>query len=182
MSKINIDFEVKSDLYYLKIFDLSSWDLIAKSASIIEILRPGYITPHTAYFDKNKVNIFNSVMLGESCTNCDENPLALLEDGIWVITVKGSPSTFFKEHKFLNTSNIQLEIDKIYIDSFHRKERIYILEQLTEIEFLIKGAEAHLRYDMEKECSMLFTQAMKMVDKLTHCKDCKDPINGMFNL
>lgn len=182
MSKISIDFEVKSDLYFLKIFDMSNWDVIAKSASIVEILRPGYSTPHTAYFDKNKVNIFNSVMLGENCVDCDDSPLHILEDGIWVITVKGSPSTFFKEHKFLNTCNIQLEIDKIYIDSFHRKERVLILEQLTEIEFLLKGAEAHLRYDMEKECSMLFRQAMKMVEQLTHCKDCKGPTDGVFHL
>ena len=178
MSKISIDFEVKSDLYYLKVFDFSNWGSIAKSPSIIEILRPGYSTPVTKYFDKNKTNIYNSIMLDGNCTTCDTDELTILEDGIWVITVRGSHSPegdtnrFVKEHKFLNTSNIQMEIDKIYIDSFSHANREHIIDKLTEIEFFLKAAESHLRYDMEKETAMCFEQAQKLVKRLTECKTC----------
>lgn len=178
MSKISLDFEVKSDLYYFKIFDFSNWGVIAKSPSIIEILRPGYTNPITKYFDKNKVNLLNSIMLDMNCINCDTDPLLILEDGIWVFTLKGSyandsvSNPYTKEHKFLNTTNIQMEIDKIYIDSFSHNHREHVIDKLTEIEFFLKSAESHLRYDMERESMMCFEQAQKLVKRLTECKTC----------
>jgi hypothetical protein len=178
MGKINLDFEVKSDLYYLKVFDFSNWATIAKSPSIIEILRPGYTNPVIKYFDKNKVNIFNSIMLDANCINCDTDPLLVLEDGIWVFTLRGSHSPgsdrskFSKEHKFLNTSNIQMDIDRIYIDSLSHPNRGHIIDKLTEIEFFLKAAESHLRYDMEKEAAMCFEQALKQTARLIECKTC----------
>jgi hypothetical protein len=86
--------------------------------------------------------------------------------------VKASPSTFYKTRKFLKTDSIQMDIDRIYIDSFSNQSRELIINKLSEIEFLLKSAEANLRYDLEKECMMLFEQARKMVDKLNDCSNC----------
>lgn len=170
--KINIDFDIKSDLYYLKIFDFSDWGLIETRRSIIEITLPGFTTPVTKYFDKHKINIFNSIMLDSTCVDCASEEPQTLADGIYLITVKGSPSTYIKERKYLKSDLLQMEIDKIYIDSMSNSDKNLIIKKLTEIEFLLKGAEAHLRYDMERECSMLFEQAQKEVRRLTECKDC----------
>jgi hypothetical protein len=172
MAKVNIDFDVMSDLYYLKVFDFSNWDHIERKPSIIEILRPGYSTPHVAYFDKNKVNIFNSIMLDANCIDCASDSINILEDGIYVITVKGSPDSFYKERKYLKTDSLQKEIDKIYIDAVTNKEREYISDKLAEIEFFLNAAASHLRYDMERESRMCFDQAKRLTEKLTDCKNC----------
>jgi hypothetical protein len=170
--KISIDFDVKSDLYYLKVFDFSDWALIENRPSIIEVTLPGFATPKTRYFDKNKVNIFNSITLDGSCVECDSEDVQTLSDGIYIIKVIGSPSTYNKERKYLKTDLLQMEIDKIYIDSISNPSKDLIIDKLAEIDFILKGAEAHLRYDMEKECGMLFQQAQKLVDRLNDCKTC----------
>ena len=97
----------------------------------------------TKYFDKHKTNIFNSNILGANCLDCENAPL---QDGIYIVKVTGSPSTFFKEAKYLKTDALQMEIDKIYIDSFG---------------------------DAERETRMMYEQAEKMVEKLKNCKSCK---------
>jgi hypothetical protein len=172
MSKINIDFEVRSDLYYLKVLDFSVWGLTEKKPSIIEITLPGYTLPSVYYFDKHKTNLFQSITLDQQCVNCTEEPLQPLLDGIYIFTVKASPSTFFKIKKFLKTDSIQMDIDRIYIDSFTNQSRELIINKLSEIEFILKSAEANLRYDLERECMMLYDQARKMVDKLNDCSNC----------
>lgn len=172
MSKINIDFEVKSDLYYLKVLDFSIWGLTENKPSIIEITLPGYALPIAHYFDKHKTNLFQSISLGQDCINCTEGALQPLLDGIYVFTVKASPSTFFKTKKFLKTDSIQMDIDRIYIDSFSNQSRELIINKISEIEFLLKSAEANLRYDLEREAMMLYDQARKMVDKLNDCSTC----------
>lgn len=172
MKNVKIDFDVMSDLYYLKVFDFSSWAHIEKKPSVIEITLPGYTTPHVAYFDKNKVNIYNSIMLYANCIDCGEAKVNILPDGIYVIKLKGSPESFYKEKKYLKTDHIQKEIDKIYIEAITNKERVQIVDKLAEIEFLLNAAAAHLRYDMERESRICFEQAQRLVEKLTECKNC----------
>lgn len=172
MSNINIDFEVRSDLYYLKVLDFSIWGLTETRPSIIEITLPGYSRYITHYFDKHKTNLFQSITLDQHCVNCTDEDLKPLSDGIYVFTVKASPSTFFKTRKFLKTDSIQMDIDRIYIDSFNNQSRELIINKISEIEFLLKSAEANLRYDLERETMMLYDQARKMVDKLNDCSNC----------
>lgn len=169
---VNIDFDIKSDLYYLKVFDFSYWALLENKPSIIEITLPGYTEPFTKYYDKNKLNIFNSFSFNLNCIDCTSSELQTLPDGIYIIKVIGSPSSFNKELKFLKTDSIQSEIDKIYIDSFRNQDRKLIIDKLTEIEFLLSGAEAHLREDLESEAGMIFQQVVKKVEKLKNCKTC----------
>jgi len=169
---VNIDFDIKSDLYYLKIFDFSFWELLENRPSIIEITLPGYSEPFTKFFDKNKLNIFNSNSFSLGCVDCSSSELLTLPDGIYIIKVIGSPSTFNKEVRFLKTDQVQSELDRIYIDSFTNPSRKLILDKLTEIEYLLRGAEAHVRENLESEASMIFQQVLKKVDKLKNCKTC----------
>lgn len=173
-AKLDIDFSVYSDPYYLKIVDLSSWELIENLPSIIEITLPGYENPITKYFDKHKVNIHHSISLGINCTEeCGETEKVTLPDGIYKVKVTGSPSTYSKEIYYLKTDLFNMEIDKVIIEYLNIKNKEGFTNKLTEVEFLLKGAEAHLRFDDISTAGKLFEQAQQMVEDLKECKSCK---------
>lgn len=173
MAKINIDFAVHSNPYFLKVVDLSVWELIFTEPSIIEVTLPGYKKCITKYFDKCKTNVFNSELLGISCVDdCGDHENLTLPDGIYKIKVIGSPSKYNKEHYYLKTDLFDMEVDKIYIDNLNKRDRTNLLNKLTEIEFLVKGAEAHLRFGDNTTAGMLFEQAQSMVDDLKNCTNC----------
>jgi hypothetical protein len=173
-NKIDIDFSVQSNPYYLKVCDLSNWGLIVNDPAIIDITLPGYTDCVTKYFDKGKVNIFNSILLEVNC--CDGSPDAenvTLPDGIYTIKVTGSPSTYSKTYKYLKTDLFDMEVDRIYIDNLNSRNRTDLIKTLTQIEFLVKSAGAHLRWDDIEMAGMLFQQAQDMVEDLKNCKTCK---------
>jgi hypothetical protein len=168
-NKISIDFDIKSDPYYLKVTDFSTWGLIKEKPAIIEITLPGDSTPVTKYFGKKQVNIFNSNILGSNCLDCENTTL---EDGIYIIKVTGSPSDYNKELKYLKTDLLQANLDKLIIDSFNSPTKENILNKVTEIEFYLKGAESHLRMDLEREARMMFEQASALLTRALECKTC----------
>jgi hypothetical protein len=171
MSKILVDFDIKSDIYYLNVIDFSNWQLIKDKPSIIEVTLPGYENPVVRYFDKNKNNILNSIILGVSCETCPTDEQQTLEDGIYIITVKGSPEKYKKTLKYLKTDLFRMRLNKLYISSDCNcvKSDPNIFQKIVEVEFMLKGAEAHLAFDMEKEAGMLFKQAQTLLDDLLAC-------------
>lgn len=171
---ISIDFNVTSDVYWLRVADYSVWGLAESQPSIIEITLPGYETFITRYYDKNKTNGFNSINLEVNCFDggCKEPDLVTLPDGIYTIKVKGSPSTNMKERYYLKTDLFDMELDKIIISSIESGKYMEIEPELVEIQMLIAGAESNLRFDRIKESGMLFKQAVKQVDRLVNCKNC----------
>jgi hypothetical protein len=173
-NKIDIDFLVTSTPYFLKVLDLSNWGLIVNEPAIIEITVPGYTGHVTRYFDKGKSNIFNSNLLDTSCQEgcLDVENMSLL-DGIYTIKVIGSPSTYNKQYYYLKTDLFDMEVDKIYIDNLNNRNRIYLVNKLTEIEFIAKAAGAHLRFDDITSAGMLFEKAQDMVEDLKNCSHCK---------
>jgi len=172
--KIDIDFSVNSNPYFLKVCDLSYWGLIVNDPSIIDITLPGYTDCVTKYFDKGKVNIFNSNLLGINCCDtCPESENETLPDGIYTIKVTGSPSTYFKTYHYLKTDLFDMEVDKIYIDNLNKRDRKDLIDTLTQIEFLVKSASAHLRFDDISMAGMLFEKAQEMVEDLKNCSNCK---------
>lgn len=171
-SKVNIDFLVQSSVYFLSICDLSEWGLIENEPAIIEITMPGYSTPITKYFDKKQLNVFNSRILEINCSgDCQEVENVSLPDGIYTIKVTGSPSTFNKEHHYLKSDMLEMEIDKIYIDN--RKKDKNFIDKLTDIEFSLKSASAHLRFDDIYMAGEMFSLAQDMVEELKNCTNCK---------
>ena len=182
MSKTLIDFDIKSDIYYLNVIDFSNWGLIKDKPSIIEITLPGFKTPVTKYFDKNKNNILNSILLGLDCEACPDGEQRTLEDGIYIITVKGSPESFSKTLKYLKTDLFRMRLNKLYISSDCNclESDPNVFQKIVEIEFILKGAEAHLAFDMEKESGMLFKQAQTLLDDLLAC--CEEPSNRLGRL
>lgn len=170
MAKINIDFSIHSSPYYLKVLDLSEWGVIEGKPSIIEIQTPGNEKCVTKFFDKNKLNVFNSNMLNINCEG--QEGLTTLPDGIYTITVTGSPETFTKELKYLKTDLHDMEVDKILIDNIQDIGKEVFEKKMTRIEFLKRGAEAHLRYDLVEMAGMLFEKAQELVEDIKECTTC----------
>ncbi len=174
MSKINIDFDIASDLNFLKIYDRSSWGIIEGSPSIIEITSPGFATPKTMYFDKGQVSMYNSISLNGTCVDCFDEELTPLSDGIYVIKVIGSPDTYNKEIKYLKTDEVRMNMDRLYINSINTDSPFKkdFTEKMLELEHLLKGAEANLRWDKEKECGKVFELVINKAEQLKNCKYC----------
>ncbi len=168
-----VDFSIHSDPYWIKVADYSMWNLIENKPSIIEITLPGDSTYTTKFFDKGKTNGLNSLVLGLNCKEpCEEGDLVTLPDGIYTITVKGSPSKFNKTKYYLKTDLIDMELDKIFIDSIQKDDYTQIEKRITEIEFLLKGAESHLRFDNLTIAGNMFQKAVDMVEKMKTCRYC----------
>lgn len=170
MAKIAIDFSIHSSVNYLKVVDLSVWGVIEDRPSIIEITLPGYESVVTKFFDKGKLNIYNSNVLGTSCDGCTD--LVTLSDGIYNIKVIGSPETYNKELKYLKTDLHDMEVDKIFVGNREKLSDPTFQRILTDIEFLKKGAEAHLRLGDISMTRQLFEKAQDMVEDLIQCPDC----------
>ena len=170
MASIQIDFSIHSNPYYLKVVDLSVWGLIKDKPSIINILLPGYESPVVKYYDKNKLNVFNSSMLGVNTEGLEG--LTTLSDGIYKITVTGSPETYTKEHYYLKTDLHDMEVDKIFVDRVEEIDKEAFNKKMTRIEFLKRSAEAFLRYDNIEKAGMLFEEAQDMVEDILQCSTC----------
>jgi hypothetical protein len=172
--KVNIDFSIHSSVYFIGVCDLSEWGLIVNEPAIIEITLPGYSRCITKYFDKNLVNVFNSKTLEINCVDdCGESENLSLPDGVYKFKVIGSPSKFNKTHYYLKTDSLQMDIDTLYIDNFESRNKTDFINKLTEIEFLLKSAESHLRKDLVNDAGQIYQVVKDMVEDLKNCKTCK---------
>ena len=172
--KIDIDFSVSSNPYFLKVMDFSNWQLIENQPAIIEITLPGYSKCITHYFDKYKVNIYNSTLLEIHCKEgCEEVDKVTLPDGIYKIKVIGSPSKYNKEYHYLKTDLLDMEIAKVFIANSKEGYNKKLDDKVTEIRFLLEGASSELMFDNIKMAGMKFQLAIKMTEELVNCKSCK---------
>lgn len=180
MNQINIDFEIydsRNPKTFI-ILDTSEWSNLENKPSIIEIILPGEKKPITHYFSKKSVNIFNAGNLNLSCETCTDGHFDIeLPDGIYSVTVKGSPDNFNKNKKYLRVTKTQLKLDNLFInlasecyntDSDFKSK----IDNLNEIQFLIRSAEANVRYDNMNAAQILLFKAQKLIDKVKPCKNC----------
>lgn len=175
--KINIDFQIlgSNDPRFLNISDYSIWGQIESKPSIIEIIAPGEEFPWVHFFKKGQQNVITSVDLGLSCpSDCGEIEFLDLPDGIYTITVKGSPDSFNKSRKYLRTELIQLELDKMYInlDLLCKNKDVDILNTLTDIDLLLKAASANVRHDNICTAQELFFKAQDLIEQAKGCNGC----------
>ena len=172
---INIEFDILPlyDPGSLYVVDRSSWGPIEDKPSIIEIIVPGERVPYTHYFSKKQVNIFNASNLGLNCTEC-QGFVASLPDGIYQITVKGSPDTFNLTKNFLKTDNTRASLDKYVASASLRcdcpvKE---FIDKVQKINFFIEAADSNTRLGNFREAQELLFKAQKMISKLEGCRTC----------
>lgn len=171
--QIFVDFDVRSTLTHLIVTDLSDWKHIEDKPSIIEITLPGHKSLVTMYFDKYKVNKYNSIDLGLNCYDeCDSPNTLSLPDGIYKIAVKGSPSSFNKEYFYLKTDKFDVEFAKLYASSYKSAHKNSYQDKLFEIFGLKIGAESCMEIGEVHTASDHFSKAISIVDKLKNCEDC----------
>lgn len=171
--KIHIDFQLFStgDPKLLVIVDTSIWSFIEDKPSIIEIQVPGKEETLTYSFLKGKNNVFNTSSLYLSPIGVFND----LPDGLYKISIKGSPDSFCKHRDVLKTDKVRLELYKIYadlgLDINNLDEAVY--KKIREIKLLIEGAEALVSIGKTYRGVKLLRTAMKKVEDYNNCKDCK---------
>ena len=158
----------------LRVVDESEWGILADRAAIIEVVPPGRQDPSVFYLGKNQVNIFNSLNL---CLNEEEdkNKFLNLPDGIYDITIKGSPSSYNFNRKYLKTDVIRLDLDKVWaragILCDHQDDDL--MEKIKEVEFLLTSAEANTRIGNIIEAESLLEKAQRLMEIINNCDNCK---------
>lgn len=174
MAKINIDFQILTthDPKVITIVDTSEWGLIETKPAIIEIIVPGETKPSVHFFQKHKVTVLNSKNLNVDCKN--DGVYLNLPDGIYFITVKGSPDTYSKTRQFLKTDSTRLELDQYIVDlnlesGDFTKE---LLDKVQRINMFIEAAESNTRLGNYSGAQSLLFKAQRTLDKLKKCKTC----------
>ena len=175
-SKINLFFQVEPthEPKTLRVVDESDWGILGRRKSIIEIITPGASEPVTHFLAKNQVNIFNSKSLEINCDAKDFNFIDL-PDGIYDITIKGSPSSYFYSRKYLKTDLIQLKLDKLYVKVAWLcpgQPDSELIKKIEEIEYLIKAANSNMRVGNSCLAHELLIKAQNDVDEINNCIKC----------
>lgn len=175
IKKINIKFQVlnNNDAKNIVVLDTSEWAHIENKPSIIEISLPGNSDYITRYLSKNAVNYFNSEDLGISCNGCESEELDL-PDGVYTITIKGSPDNFQSTINYLKTDKARFELDSLFLKiNFCNKDvDSDLVKQIHKIDLYIRSAEANVRRGNICEAQELFFKAQDDIKKLQKCKTC----------
>lgn len=175
MNNINLDFEVIGSYNpkTLRVADQSEWGILADRPAIIEIKRPGSEKVYTYYLGKNQLNVFNSKTLGVN-PGTPANDFVDIPDGIYDITIKGSPSSYSANRKYLKTDSIRLNIDKVWARAgiLCEDEDDEIIEKIKEVEFVLTVAESSMRLGNFDTVQQLMDKAQHLIDIINDCKYC----------
>lgn len=171
--KIHIDFQLFSsgDPKLLVIVDTSIWSYIEDKTAIIEITLPESEEVITYNYLKGKNNVFNTSNLYLSSIGVYND----LPDGIYKITVKGSPDSFCKHRDVLKTDKTKLELYTMYTDLGLDVNDIDddTYNKIKDIKLLIEAAEALVSIGQTYKGVNLLKKAMDSIKKYNKCKDCK---------
>lgn len=175
MNNINLDFEVIGSYNpkTLRVADQSEWGILADRPAIIEIKRPGSEKVYTYYLGKNQLNVFNSKTLGVN-PGAPANDFVDIPDGIYDITIKGSPSSYSANRKYLKTDSMRLNIDKVWARAgiLCEDEDDEIIEKIKEVEFVLTVAESSMRLGNFDTVQQLMDKAQHLIDIINDCKYC----------
>lgn len=175
--KIDVDFQIipTLDPRFITIADYSTWGHISGKPTIVEITTPIDKDARVHYFQQGQLNVINSYHLGISCIKeCGEVELEDIPDGIYKITIKGSPDSFQHTRSYLRTTLTQLELDKLYINLNLLCDRLdeVVFRKLTDIDLLLKAAEANVRHGNNKKAQFLLFRAQDLIEQTKGCDGC----------
>lgn len=177
MKNIHIDFQVydSNDPKKIIILDTSIWALIEDKPAIIEVISPGEKRPVVHYYTKNGITILNSVNLGLNCGECGDEFFDL-PDGVYEITVKGSPDKFNKKRYYLKTTTLLNKIDdallKVYNDCQTCSENLTDVDRILRYKNLISIAEAFIRKGHKCEAQDIIYKVQDFIKKFNSCRKC----------
>lgn len=170
---VNIDFQVVAtgNPKTLAVMDTSTWGILESKPAIIEITTPNKTREITHYFEKNKVNVFNSSNL--LLTNPGE--YRDMPDGLYTISVKGSPDTNCKKRYFLKDDKTKIELYKMYaslgVEDDKKTKRLK--KEIQDVEMLIRGANALIALGKVERAVNTLKRAMEFLKNYNRCNDCK---------
>ena len=177
MRNIDLDFQVydSNDPKKIIILDTSVWEHISNKPSIIEIITPGMKNPVVLNYKKNSVNILNSHNLKLNCGTCGEEYYDL-PDGIYEITIKGSPDRFNKKRFYLKTTTIQSKLDELLINNYDLESDcntdIILTQKILRYRDLISVADAFMRKGFISDANKIVNNIIGFIDKSKNCKRC----------
>ena len=177
MENIHVDFQIydSNDPKQIIILDTSIWAHIERKQSIIEIITPGSTDIITLPYSKNSVNVLNSNTLQLNCYDCGDNTIAL-SDGVYEITVKGSPEKFNKKRLYLRTTVTQSRLDDIlishYSDCANCAEQSEDISRILRYKNLLNVAEAFVRKGHKCEAQNILFKVQNFIKKFKNCKRC----------
>lgn len=173
--KVKLNFSVidEYNTQLLSVVDLSQWGGIREKPAIIEITLPAYEQPSVDNLEKNGVNVFDSFRLGLKCGTCPDE-IVDLPDGIYKITIKGSPDKYQLTKHHLRTAKFDSKVDHLLIKHVEHCDEVNeeFLETMNKIDVIKRAAEANVRNDNICKAHDLFEKALKMIEKVEKGK-CK---------
>ena len=160
--KIDIEILPTYDVRVLRIADISEWEHLITESSYIDIKLPAKKNPTTLYFQKNRINTFNSANLEISTSSLESLP-----DGLYTIRVYICEGCkFYKEVKYLRTVKALLDLDEILI-SLHKEccgIDDNLLNEYLRIEILLKSAHANIRKGNFSQGMCEYEQAIELIE------------------
>ena len=166
LDNINLDFQVLGtwDPKILVVIDTSVWGFIEDKPAIIEIVIPGSTQVRT-------YNVFNSSNLLISPVGEYKD----LADGIYRISVKGSPDTNCIHRDFLKTDKIRTEIAQIYTSLGYNNDEETKKKKTTiqNYDLLIRAAEYSVTIGKLKKGMNYFKKAVQYIKDYNECETCK---------
>lgn len=175
MNNIHLDFEVvgTNNPKNLRVVDQSEWGILADRPAVIEILPPGLDDKVVYYLGKNQVNIFTSITLGYNC-NAGKYEYEDIPDGVYDITIKGSPSKYQFNRKYLKTDSIRLNIDKVWARTHLLCDEPDedVMEKIKQVEFLLAAAESNMRLGNIETAKDLLEKAQRLMYIINDCDGC----------
>ena len=179
MSNINIDFQVYDsyDPKQIIILDSSVWAFIENKRAVIEIITPGNSKPVGFDFTKKGVTLLNYIYLDINCNKGCPTDFKELPDGIYEITVKGSPENFYKKRFYLRTTLLELQLDEILIQNYSEcnscAEQTEDISRILRYKDLIKVADAFVRRNFNAEAQDIIFKIQRFVKNYhKNCKKC----------
>lgn len=165
MNLPKLDYEILPtyDVRVMRVADISEWEHLISEPSYIDIKTPARKNSVTLYFQKEKINTFNSNNLELST-----NTLSPLPDGLYTIKIYiCEGDKFCKERHYLRTVQTFIELDEALI-SLHTSccgvdEKK--LKEYLKIEILLKSAHANTRRGNINQAMCEYDQAKELLEK-----------------
>lgn len=172
-NNIKLDFEVvgTNNPKVLRVVDESEWGILASRPAVIEVKGPDMESAVSYYLGKNQLNIFTSVTLGYTC---DKYEYENLPDGVYEITIKGSPSTYTFTRHYLKTDILRLNIDKVWARTNVLCDYVDddLIEKIKKVEYIVAVAEANMRLGNIETAEELIEKANRLLYIINNCADC----------
>jgi hypothetical protein len=146
---------------YLTVLDTSFYPVTPDNASLT-IVPPGYEQSFLFDFGIRKANIYNSNSFG--ITTADS--LNDLPDGLYTFHYVTCPTTVDCDFYHMRTCKIRCRLAAQWAKYIVGCDNTRVLQDLSEIDFLVKGAEAHADLCNPDKATELYIKANELLQRI----------------